>query len=72
MTNLSMLVYICETMNLHDVAEYWQHVLTMNEYQQQRFCNNIVHTMVNVKGKKSLSWLCLQAQHLRLPPVPGH
>ena len=52
MTNLSMLVYICETMKLHDVAEYWQHVLTMNEYQQQRFCNNIVHTMVNVKGKK--------------------
>eukprot|EP00802_Teleaulax_amphioxeia_P005699 Tamp_05703.p1 GENE.Tamp_05703~~Tamp_05703.p1 ORF type:complete len:483 (+),score=141.99 Tamp_05703:63-1511(+) len=52
MTNLSMLVYICESMKLHDVAEYWQHVLSMNTYQQQRFTNNIVHTMVNVKGKK--------------------
>ena len=52
MSNLSMLVYICESMKLHDVAEYWQQVLTMNDYQQQRFVNTIVETMVNVKGKK--------------------
>jgi len=26
MTNLSMLVYICESMKLHAVAEYWQQV----------------------------------------------
>lgn len=29
----------------------WQ-VITLNDYQQQRFCTNIVDTMVNVKGKK--------------------
>ena len=29
MTNLSMLVYICESMKLHDVAEYWQHVSSL-------------------------------------------
>mmetsp|Transcript_45156 Transcript_45156/g.66218 ORF Transcript_45156/g.66218 Transcript_45156/m.66218 type:complete len:483 (+) Transcript_45156:78-1526(+) len=52
MTNLSMLVYICESMKLHAVAEYWQQVMTLNDYQQQRFCTNIVDTMVNVKGKK--------------------
>ena len=52
MSNLSMLVYICESMKLHDVAEYWQQVITMNEYQQRRFVNTIVETMVNVKGKK--------------------
>jgi len=52
MSNLSMLVYICESMKLHDVAEYWQSVITLNEYQQRRFVNTIVETMVNVKGKK--------------------
>ena len=52
MSNLSMLVYICESMKLHEVAEYWQQVITMNEYQQRRFVNTIVETMVNVKGKK--------------------
>ena len=35
-----------------DARGFVHQVLSMNEYQQQRFCNNIVQTMVNVKGKK--------------------
>jgi hypothetical protein len=27
LTNLKMLVYICESMKLHAVAEYWQQVI---------------------------------------------
>ena len=52
MTNLSMLVYLCESMKLASVAEYWQQVIDLNDYARQRFCDNIVHTMVNVKNKK--------------------
>ena len=35
-----------------DARGFVYQVLSMNTYQQQRFTNNIVHTMVNVKGKK--------------------
>ena len=50
--NLGMLVYLCESLQLHEVAQYWQSVLDMNAYQQNRFCHNVVDTMTNVKGKK--------------------
>mmetsp|Transcript_30502 Transcript_30502/g.76714 ORF Transcript_30502/g.76714 Transcript_30502/m.76714 type:complete len:470 (-) Transcript_30502:217-1626(-) len=50
--NLKMLIYLCESLHLNDVAEYWSEVLRLNEYQSKRFCDNIVNTMVTVKGKK--------------------
>ena len=51
-TNLSMLVYICESMKLDSVAEYWRTVIQMDEYARARFTNNVVNTMTNVKGKR--------------------
>mmetsp|Transcript_6362 Transcript_6362/g.10040 ORF Transcript_6362/g.10040 Transcript_6362/m.10040 type:complete len:451 (+) Transcript_6362:49-1401(+) len=50
--NLAMLIYVCDSLQLHEVADYWRKVLKMNEYQRTRFSDNIVNTMVNVKGKK--------------------
>mmetsp|Transcript_18574 Transcript_18574/g.45638 ORF Transcript_18574/g.45638 Transcript_18574/m.45638 type:complete len:478 (-) Transcript_18574:281-1714(-) len=50
--NLKMLVYLCEHMQLAEVAEYWKEILKLNEFQSRRFCDNIVDTMVTVKNKK--------------------
>lgn len=47
------LVYLCETYGLHEVAEYWRGVVTMNEYQKSRFSSMMVRCMFNtVTGKK--------------------
>ena len=36
------LVYICESFGLKEVAEYWNQVVQMNDYQKRRFSNKIV------------------------------
>jgi UDPglucose 6-dehydrogenase len=47
------LVYICEHYGLHEVARYWESVVMMNEYQQQRFITNMIKVMFNtVAGKR--------------------
>jgi UDPglucose 6-dehydrogenase len=47
------LVYICEQFGLTEVAQYWQQVVDMNEYQKKTFTSRIIHTLFNtVTGKK--------------------
>jgi UDPglucose 6-dehydrogenase len=47
------LVYLCEYYGLSEVAAYWEQVVTMNEYQEQRFVSNMVSSMFNtVAGKR--------------------
>lgn len=47
------LVYLCEYYGLPEVAEYWEQVVKINEYQKNRFVANIVSTMFNtVAGKR--------------------
>jgi len=47
------LVYLCEHFGLPEVANYWQQVVTMNDYQKRRFVDRIVKTLFNtVSGKK--------------------
>ncbi|UZH55542.1 UDP-glucose 6-dehydrogenase [Salinimicrobium tongyeongense] len=47
------LVYIARTYNLKEVADYWEQVIIMNDYQKRRFAANMVQTMYNtVSGKK--------------------
>jgi UDPglucose 6-dehydrogenase len=47
------LVYLCEHYGLHEVAAYWEQVVVMNEYQQERFVSNMVQSMFNtVAGKR--------------------
>lgn len=36
------LVYICEGLNLPEVAAYWQQVIDMNEYQKTRFSQKVL------------------------------
>mmetsp|Transcript_2063 Transcript_2063/g.5296 ORF Transcript_2063/g.5296 Transcript_2063/m.5296 type:complete len:466 (-) Transcript_2063:38-1435(-) len=47
------LVYLCESFGLSEVAQYWQSVVDMNDYQKDRFARTIVRRMFNtVTGKK--------------------
>ncbi|CAL67003.1 nucleotide sugar dehydrogenase [Christiangramia forsetii] len=47
------LVYISKSFGLHQVADYWEQVIIMNDYQKKRFAYKIVQTLFNtVSGKK--------------------
>jgi UDPglucose 6-dehydrogenase len=47
------LVYLCEFYGLHEVAQYWEAVVTMNDHQKERFARHMVRTMFNtVSGKR--------------------
>ncbi|WKW47343.1 nucleotide sugar dehydrogenase [Myroides sp. JBRI-B21084] len=53
------LVYIAKTFGLNEVADYWEQVIVMNNYQKSRFARKIVQKMFNtVSGKKivMLGW----------------
>ena len=47
------LVYLCNYYSLPEVAAYWESVVKINEYQQERFISNILKAMFNtLAGKK--------------------
>ncbi|OPY87633.1 MAG: UDP-glucose 6-dehydrogenase TuaD [Smithella sp. PtaU1.Bin162] len=47
------LVYLCNYYGLPEVASYWESVVKINEYQQERFIANILSSMFNtLAGKK--------------------
>ena len=47
------LVYISRSFGLQEVADYWEQVIIMNDYQKRRFAENIISTLYNtVSGKK--------------------
>lgn len=51
------LVYIAETYGLNEVAEYWENVIKMNEYQENRFVDKMVKTMFNTVTNKRIALL---------------
>lgn len=47
------LVYLCESYGLKEAANYWLQVVSINDYQQDRFVKNMVNRMFNtVSGKR--------------------
>jgi UDPglucose 6-dehydrogenase len=47
------LVYLSESFGLPEVAQYWRQVVTMNEWQKERFARRMINVMFNtVTGKK--------------------
>ncbi|HNV02078.1 MAG TPA: UDP-glucose 6-dehydrogenase [Vicinamibacterales bacterium] len=47
------LVYICRSHGLGEVADYWESVVAINEWQQSRFVRNMLASMFNtVAGKR--------------------
>ncbi|CAB0044997.1 unnamed protein product [Trichogramma brassicae] len=51
------LVYICECLNLPEVAAYWQQVIDMNEYQKSRFSAKVIESLFNTVTDKKISIL---------------
>ncbi len=51
------LVYLCQQYGLDEVADYWKGVITINDYQKNRFANRIQQALFNtVNGKKIAFW----------------
>jgi len=47
------LVYICRSLGLQEVADYWEQVIILNDYQKRRFADSIITTLNNtISGKK--------------------
>ena len=51
------LVYICRSQGLEEVADYWEQVIKMNNYQKQRFADNIIKTLYNTVSGKKIAFL---------------
>ena len=56
-THLRNLVYMCRKYRMQPVAEYWESVISMNEWQKRRFASNIVSAMYNTVSGKRLAVL---------------
>ena len=47
------LTYLCRHFGLPEVADYWQQVISMNEYQKERFVQRMLDAMFNtISGKR--------------------
>merc|ERR1712003_312983 len=51
------LVYLCETLNLPECAEYWNQVILMNDYQKRRFASRIIGALFNTVANKKIAIL---------------
>ena len=51
------LVYLCRTQGLDEVADYWEMVVKINDYQKERFLQNMLGAMFNtLAGKRICLW----------------
>jgi len=51
------LIYLCKSLELHEVADYWQQVLEINKYQKLRFSKLIVTEMFGNVTRKNIGIL---------------
>lgn len=51
------LVYIAKAYGLHEVADYWEQVIIMNDHQKRRFARKIVSTLYNTVSGKKIAFL---------------
>jgi len=49
------LVYICESYGLYEVAEYWENVININDFQEKRFVKTITRAMFNTLANKKIT-----------------
>jgi len=49
------LVYLCRHFGLNEVADYWQSVVTMNDYQKRRLSKRIVYALFNTVSDKRIA-----------------
>lgn len=51
------LVYLCRHFTLPEVADYWEQVVKINDYQKHRFAKNIIETLFNTVSGKKITFL---------------
>ena len=51
------LVYLCHHFNLPEVADYWEQVVKMNDYQKHRFAKQIIDSLFNTVSGKKIAFL---------------
>ncbi|MDD4728828.1 MAG: UDP-glucose 6-dehydrogenase [Dysgonamonadaceae bacterium] len=51
------LVYIARSYNLHEVADYWEQVIIINNHQRSRFSKKIVQSLFNTVSGKKIAFL---------------
>ena len=51
------LVYLCRFFNLAEVADYWEQVIKLNDYQKHRFAKKIITTLFNTVNGKKIAFL---------------
>jgi UDPglucose 6-dehydrogenase len=52
--DILMLVYLCREQNLNEVADYWEAVIKINEYQQKRFILTMLDAMFHTLADKKV------------------
>ncbi|MAI28033.1 MAG: UDP-glucose 6-dehydrogenase [Flavobacteriales bacterium] len=50
------LVYLCKHFNLKEVADYWEQVIIMNDFQKKRFSNKIISKLFNTVSSKKITF----------------
>ncbi|MBE8724532.1 nucleotide sugar dehydrogenase [Flavobacterium hungaricum] len=51
------LVYLCRYFNLPEVADYWEQVIVLNDYQKYRFAKKIISSLFNTVSDKKITFL---------------
>ena len=51
------LVYLCRHFNLPEVADYWEQVVKLNDYQKHRFAKQIIDSLFNTVSGKKITFL---------------
>ena len=51
------LVYLCRFFNLAEVADYWEQVIKLNDYQKHRFAKKIITTLFNTVNGEKIAFL---------------
>ncbi|MCG9793510.1 nucleotide sugar dehydrogenase [Flavobacterium algicola] len=51
------LVYLCRHFNLPEVANYWEQVIILNDYQKRRFAKKIITSLFNTVSDKKITFL---------------
>lgn len=49
------LVWLCRSLHLNEVADYWQQVVDMNEYQKRRFSEKVVRCLFDTVTSKKIA-----------------
>ncbi len=50
------LVYLCRHFGLQEAGDYWEQVIKINDYQKQRFAENIVTALFNTVSGKDIAF----------------